>query len=473
MGAISSLFEEITCSTYARTETDVDYCCKSNVTGNQFECNSGNNNKVSNITSQTDLTQVPCYNSSWIVDGGASADEIQKDVSFRYTQTYCYRSVFCLEWCVPGINTAGMYVSLDPLYNYSPKILEINKNNKSKVIEYDFNYLNLWAMKTDYNLKSFLKINNYIKVSGGISYIFEFPNDNGVELISPYGVYFCKNVSIFTTMVSYKLMDREYTSNANVYLTRSMKTSLKLIKSFYNFIKYINNLPMSTSNDDNVINDHLVSNNINDLNKKEYIKKVYENYVTNDDIISQYLFKYDSVLMFITNMIVVNAKKNEVYNKITKFNEKLVELLWDFNETYEMTTQKINDHFKQTVFIIDVDYIFETWIDFILRNDDNIYIMAAAYAPKNLDDVLLRDDNKSILINAYINYDLNRQKFDFYLENAIMAEDCSKFVGQEAPAQNQATLAGLLKKIDVGDAGDAGKENDDVKPKSSCNKCKK
>lgn len=269
-------------------------------------------------------------------------------------------------------------------------------------------------------------------------------------------------------MVSYKLMDREYTSNTNVYLTRSMKTSLKLIKSFYNFIKYINNLPMSTSDDDNVINDHLVSNNINDLNKKEYIKKVYENYVVNNDVISQYLFKYDSVLMFIANMIVVNAKKNEVYNKITKFNDKLIELLWDFNETYEMTTQKINDHFKQTIFIIDVDYIFETWIDFILRNDDNIYIMAAAYAPKNLDDVLLRDDNKSILINAYINYDLNKQKYDFYLENAIVAEDCSKFVGQEAPAQNQATLSGLLKKIDVGDA-----ENDDVKPKSSCNKCKK
>lgn len=444
------------------TSTNIYYCCKNNVTNDKFKCSTGLNN-LNNVT-YYNLIDLPCFNSNWFnyttntiktncnLTKYGQQTGCKKETYFQgtsvnttnITQALSYLKTTSIVESYCGVNikevsseTAFLYVSTDPLFECNLKLFNIKKNFcdciERKYIPYQFTNLDIWRINYDYNLKSFSRINYYFESTSGISY-FTGIKYNSLPLYS-ISNSINKNLSIFTTMVSYRLINDNYTNDKTIYFKKLKLLCRKILSSIVRFRlltreKVIKN---SLSKDaKSKLLKKTFDNFILKMNKSKSFNKIFENFYLSNSYINLYLRKYNSSLFFIINLIYKNARdknidvNNELFIKLTH------KLLWMYNSRFVINTKMINKiYYKFYGIILDKNYdkIFNKWILYIYKSKDPIKYICAKYASQLMTFEELLNGDIETLLNNYFDLSSVRIKYITYLVETKknVCSDCDKY----------------------------------------------
>lgn len=428
---------EITCSTFAKSNQNTYVCCRSEVTALGAGCIT-NANILPDTPTQAFITQFNCFNKTdWIntyttVNGkqtnSANTTAIKADVSGYRSTVFCYRSLFCLSWCVTTNITLGFYVAAEPLFAYKLQVFKINNNSERINIDYKFKEMTLWSVASDYNFNSFKNINNYIESTEGFGYCTGIPNTTGIKLMTFNGPYLTTNMSIFTTLITNKLINSAYTTDTKTYYIRIKIYATYILKSYYEYYKKVNKLIVKDDNTRTIILQKLLkTDKINYVTVQKYLVEIFNNFYTNDSTFSFYLRRLDACIYFIYNIIKKNADDkgitvddlflNNFYNLI--FDNYIINLYMD--------TSLINTYFSNIIPEIlteNYDNILNNWLNFILLSINNPTILASKYAPLYVPYKDLNNDNYTEQILTYSNLEVVNDRFNYYRSNVVYSEKC-------------------------------------------------
>lgn len=452
------------CVTSGDTSTKqvIYYCCNNEVGDNGFSCKTGNNT-LTNVTFY-ELVDLPCFQTNWFnytqvsVQTGCSvtqfgqltgcktqtflnpisvnAQNLEDSLKFRGETfefvTYCGVKVTAGETSQTGF----LYVSADPLIETKLKLFYIKKNNcdkEIKFIPYKFTNLDIWRINYDYNLKSFSRINYYFESKNGTSYFTGLNYD----LLPLYSISnaITKDINIFTTMISYKLMNSEFTNDKSIYFRKLKLLAKKILSSNVRYRLLIrdkvipNNFSKKTKTD---FLNKIYKNMVATMNKNQIFKKLFSNFYLNNSNLNVYLRKYDSSLFFILNVIYTNARNKNIDVNSDEFIKLTHKLLWKYNSRFVINTKMINKIYScKYGNILDKNYdqIFNKWILYIYKSSNPVNYICAKFAPRLMNYEELLNVPIEELLNKYFDLNLVKTKYLTYLKETkknINCEKCNK-----------------------------------------------
>jgi hypothetical protein len=308
----------------------------------------------------------------------------------------------------------------EPLTEYNIKQFKINNSNIKEYVDFLYKGGTKWFVYLNYNkLKGGEFINNYLEGNNGIGIASKILNTTKLKLMTPYGPFRSNSINIFTTLISYKLISSEYTDNYKTYNRRLFIYSLYILKSYYVYYKKINNIDI----ENNDIND-LITYKLTDGNKvterltQEYLHKIYENYYVDNSTFSIWLQRLDGLILFIYNIIKVNAEEQQIEIDDT-FTNIFYKLIFDnYILNLNMTTELINLYYLEiTPQILKKNYdnIFYNWTNYILNTQYYLpFILTFNYAPLKVNYDILSGTNYYEIVESYINYNFVNNSINNY-----------------------------------------------------------
>jgi hypothetical protein len=451
------------CNTNAYSTSKVFLCCRSQVTALDQLCktNGQNINALSSSQFKNYIIDLSCFNATLLYKTSNGQYKIntaalENKLSGYKQTTFCY-TVVCdgvgTSYCTTFYSTLGFYVAAEPYFGYNITSFNINKYNEKEYINYKFTPQTLWSYEINYNFRSFYNINNYIETSEGIGYCTGIKNTTGIKMMMPSGIYIGGLGSIFTTLISYKLINSPYTSDSNIYNKRLRIYSIYILKSYYVYYKKINKLIVNDENTKKIIIEKLLNcKQINNKTLGNYIKEIFNNFYTNDSDFSFYLRKLDASIFFIYNIIKKNADEKGILVD-DLFLSNFYNLIFDnYIINLYMDTSLINIYFSNiTLNILSENYdnILNNWINYIYSSISNPVILTIKYAPlyRSYDELNRNDYIEQIL--TYSNLESVNEKFIFYRKNIIYYTILSKkYIDSKIlPLESQLKLAEKIKKL--------------------------
>jgi hypothetical protein len=425
------------CQTECKSKMNVYLCCKDNVTGSRGSCRS--NAQTLSTNKAVDLIfKYDCYNTGWFTEGKLTtggkkmvrafdSDAFMNSMAAYVTTESCCKTCLCIPWCITLYKTGFMYINLEPLSEATLKVFKFTKNelpdgSHKKYINYDFAQQSTWAFAIDYNAKSINNVNNYMESEGGTGYCTGIPNKTGLQLQTlPYP--YSNTVSIITTLMCWQLQ-QAYTSNPSVYRQRVATMTAPFLQTY--FINYLHK-------------------NVDKTMVAKLGPQVWFNYYTGTGSFNVFLRLFDSMTMFIYNVVFTAANqkgvaiddsfKSTFYRLITR----------TFIITLSLTTLQVNEVFNSIIPNLlsqNYDSIFKGWFNAITVSTDNGFIIASQYAPLYNDYTQLIRENYSEQVGSYVNTATVRQKLSFYRQNAINGSNNVNY--QEFKALTQKKQAAIL-----------------------------
>jgi len=411
MGIISSI-TDITCNTYTKTKQNVYFCCKNQVTGAHFDCNS-NKKAIKTSTGKTFLTNLNCYNTTkWYVTTTNSTGKkkrklsksaVIKSLSACVTSSWCYQSIFCLDWCVPYSVTLWTYVSAEPLQDYNVRLFKVQKNDQEAIISNNgIRNASKWAIQfiNEYNSKTTGIINTYIESTGGVGTCTDIVNNSGLKFTTFWYPY-SNHASIITTILCSQLRTLPYTTDKKIYRKNVYILSAPLLFTYFkNYLKQPLNKPLA----------------------KKYGKSIWLNYYLNDGKFNVFLRATDSAIMF-TYYIISEAAKTAGVTNNDNFKKQFFNLMYKiFIPTLSLTTEQVNTAFANfTPELLKKNYnsVFKNWYNAIYSSNDMGFVIGSQYAALYVSYTALLDNNYTEQVNTFSNCTTIRQKYQYYRENAL------------------------------------------------------
>lgn len=432
MGAITSV--SCTCNSSSWTQTQLSLCCANDLTSlgackNPFTTRdlytSGGKANV------TFIQNLPCFSSTWYntSDGKVTSfnvNNFKNSLLAKETLTYCGKTCFCIVWCAyPFTVTGGFYMSIEPLENYKKRLNLVKYyNNDSKIIPYQFNYKNKYSILTsDYNLINFKKINNYVELKNIESEFFSCSNltkNIEITLKCPFGPTFSQSVNIFTTIISNMLISLKYTTIQSEYFKRLVIFSRKLLRYVFYYFKSTKNIQNNESLYSYLIQ-YVNKNNIkNEKDVIEYFTKyIFSIQYIQQDEVSVFFNKYSSIILFIYNIILVNAKNKRIKIDLD-YDMCFSRLILKFAKYNKITTCIVNKEFRKIcpeILTNNLDNIFDKYIQYILDEQNESYYILVKYVPLfyTFEDIEIEPINK--LIEGYTNPTTFENNINQYRQN--------------------------------------------------------
>ena len=420
MGAFNSI---CSCNTNSWTQTQLSLCCNNSLTefGSCTDPFTTSNLFTSGGKANiTFIENLPCFSTTWYntnngVITSFNETNFKNSLLAKVTKTYCVQTCFCIIWCSPPVpETAGLYVSIEPLSDFINQIKLIKYSNKNiKIIPYKFDYKNKFCINiTDYNLINFKKINYYIEIKDikiGNYYCSNLEKNINITLKSPFGPTFSSSINIFTTIISNLLINSNLINNQTEYFKILVVYSRKLLKYAYFYFKLTYKLNKNKDVNTyliNYINDNKLGfiKNLTDL-YEYFIKYIFKIQYIQQNNISIFFNKYSSIILFIYLIIMTNAQ-NKFINIDLNFDMCFSKLILKFSKKFYLTTYMVNKTFKNicpNILTDNYDIIFINYINFILNeNDESLYI-PIKYIPLFYNYEQMKTGKIEELIKKYIN----------------------------------------------------------------------
>lgn len=417
----------VTCNTNSYTKTQISLCCSTQVTSALFVCNSGGfePDDLTTADGGADLafiTSLPCYTTKWYKYNttgkitGADTTAFKNDVSVKVTLSYCYESVFCVNWCVPTPYTAGLYVSMEPIYVCSQNVKLLKSNDKKlTTLDLKFTNKNTWAVNTDYNSLAFKKIKYYFSydIFESIGYLSDLKLNFNLLLLTPAATS-PVSCNLFTTIISNILIKLNICEQKK-YFKMIYIISNDLFNYIYRYFKIKENLSKeqviaklkTLYNKDNIT--ELKNLIIKDFLNIQYIKK---------NEIYEFFNKYQSIILFIYLIIYVNNDKPIDQ----KFYYLFSKLILQYSKDSLIDNNIINKQFykwygNKNILKNNYNEIFVKYILFIIKNTEYSNYILVKYLPFLLPYEELLNNNISISISKLF----KKQSFDnhlnYYIDN--------------------------------------------------------
>lgn len=390
----------------------------------------------------------------------------------------CHETAFCSTYCYPSIYDSYSWYSTEPMFHYinKLKLFTIDYNNIITYIPYIFTLGNKWGyINNDYNLLTYNRINSYISIEDGIGYCTNIENKTKIKFIAPFYAIYSINISIFTTLISHKLIHSEYTVDQTIYNQRLKIYSTYIIKCYVLFYKKINNIIDDNEDINNLINNKLFGTQHPTIQTiQKYIIEIFNNFYTNTSDFSYFLRKLDCNILFIYNIIKKNADEQNIeVNDL--FLSNFYNLIFDnYIMNLNMTTELINIYFSNIVpEILSLNYnnVLNNWLNFISKSYNMPFILAAKYAPLYINYEKLNENDYTEEVMTYVNLNKIQQNFNFYVNNALPYQrQTIKVIGQMSDDDKNIMYHDIINHINTKNSL-SKKKNNQTKNKNIEKKC--